>query len=340
MLILNQIKKLNGERSTNSILHILNGKRSSQTIIDIQLYDLSSYFGLYEKLTRNDFEQMVQLMTTNHWITNDKNAVLTLEGEQALTNFNINQRIPSTLNGWQYHHLEANVFNRFMLLTQVLSNISYNNKNYIPIVKDKWLQLQIKQLLVHVEKKQFSKQFYEQLTKCCMEISKVIDPSFIVIHLSGYEKSGKTFLQAAQMFNMELDEYIINFKGALHAFLHEIIHHKMDYPILYDLIAIDEISPITKSTLQTEQLLNEGYSLEDISKLRSLKLSTVEDHLVELAMFRENFSIENYVSNDLKKKIVNASANLQTKKLKRIKEEVQEASYIQIRLSLAEGAKK
>lgn len=340
LLIVFQIQKLNGERSASSILHILNGKRSSQTILDTHLFGLSPFFGLYEKLSRKNFEQIIDFLINQHYITEKDHPILTLEGEIFLKKEWGEINLTTYLNGWKYHHVEESFLYRLQLMTQVLSHTSFSNRSYIPIIKDKKIHLQIKQLLHSVNKNEYANRFYKELYQCSIVVEKEIDPSFVLITLSGYKKSGKTFLQAAQYFQMEMDEYLFYFKSVLHGLVEEITNNPTIYPILHSLVTIDRLTPISQSTLQTEQLLNQGYSLVEISNQRNLKLSTIEDHLVELTMFRDDFRIEPYVSKVLYETILLASEKLNTKKLKKIKEVVTDATYLQIRLTLAKGSVK
>ncbi|HLQ97926.1 MAG TPA: hypothetical protein VK135_04495, partial [Candidatus Dormibacteraeota bacterium] len=43
----------------NSIYHLLTGKRSIQTVQDVHLYQLDRFFGIFKKLNKPTFDQMV-----------------------------------------------------------------------------------------------------------------------------------------------------------------------------------------------------------------------------------------------------------------------------------------
>ena len=60
---------------------------------------------------------------------------------------------------------------------------------------------------------------------------------------------------------------------------------------------------LTFSTEKTYALLKQGYSVTDIMSIRKLKKSTIEDHLVELAIHMKEFSIDPYVSFEKQKQI-------------------------------------
>ena len=92
---------------------------------------------------------------------------------------------------------------------------------------------------------------------------------------------------------------------------------------------------LTVSTRKTLELLNAGYDLNQIAQSRNLKLSTIEDHLVELALNMEDFPIDMYVDKVTQKKVIEISRQESTRQLKQIKNYLKSASYFQIRLVLA-----
>src|SRR3954469_3240333 len=58
-IILYCLKQLKGERTIYSIYHLLNGKKSSQTIQDAHLFSIKKFFRIFESLTRESFEEII-----------------------------------------------------------------------------------------------------------------------------------------------------------------------------------------------------------------------------------------------------------------------------------------
>jgi uncharacterized protein YpbB len=75
--------------------------------------------------------------------------------------------------------------------------------------------------------------------------------------------------------------------------------------------------------------------VEQISRIRNLKRSTIEDHIVEIALHIKNFDLAAYVPKDKEKRILEAAKETSAKKLKLIREYAEDASYFEIRLVLA-----
>ncbi|MCY8098546.1 helix-turn-helix domain-containing protein, partial [Bacillus atrophaeus] len=60
------------------------------------------------------------------------------------------------------------------------------------------------------------------------------------------------------------------------------------------------------------------------------------DHIVEISLHQPSFFIEQYISKEEQQRIVEFAKNMQTNKMKRIREGLhQQFSYFQIRLALA-----
>nr|WP_253286704.1 helix-turn-helix domain-containing protein [Virgibacillus sp. MSJ-26] len=87
--------------------------------------------------------------------------------------------------------------------------------------------------------------------------------------------------------------------------------------------------------MTTYNLLNAGFSPEEIKVRRNLKLNTIYDHIVEISLFDKAFNIDDYVSESVINEIKMAVSNTDSYKLKDIKEKVSdEISFFQIRLVL------
>ena len=54
------IKKFQGERSIYAIFHMLQGKKSSQTIQDAHLYGLTNLYGIMPNFTRLQLKSIVE----------------------------------------------------------------------------------------------------------------------------------------------------------------------------------------------------------------------------------------------------------------------------------------
>lgn len=334
-IILYCIKQLNGERTIYSIYHLLNGKKSSQTIQDSHLFSLKNYFRLFDSLTRESFDKIIKNISNKALIreSGEQRFFLTVAGELRLEK----NPFPSYINGWDYHHLTDLFWERLSLLIQVTSNLVYQETHYVPIQKNKvvhiWLKSTLKNL--QIPRDELGKMLFDELMMC-FEMDKNIDPSILVFRLTGYQKIGLTPLQMAKKFKVEYTDYQINFINVIHFLISTVMYDSSRFPILSDLLkGIKRNDSLTQSSRKTWVLLNQGYSIEQIAGLRHLKTSTIEDHLVEFALNVDNFSIDTYVDIEMQKRILEISRQAETKQLKRIRNDSETTSYFQIRLVLA-----
>jgi uncharacterized protein YpbB len=334
-IILYCLKKLNGERTIFSIYHLLHGKKSSQTIQDVHLFSLKKFFGVCEGMTRESFETIVHRLHEKGWISHSakQRFLLTPLGESLLAK----HPCPPYLNGWENHQLATLFWERLSLFVQVVSNLAFQETNYIPIQKNKDVQAWIKSVLreIRIPKNRIGMALYKELLDCFADVEG-IDPALVVFRLTGYQQIGLTSWQAAKKFKLDVIEYHIGFIHTIHYLLDKIKRDAKRFPLLKFLIDdVKENNELTVSSNKTMELLSKGYSLEMIESSRRLKMSKIEDHLVELAFHLPDFSIDPYVEKALQNQILEISRQSGSRQLKVIKDKMEKASYFQIRLVLA-----
>jgi len=196
-----------------------------------------------------------------------------------------------------------------------------------------WLKSALKEL--KVPRKELGNIVYSELIECFNK-TKEINPAILVFRLTGFQQIGLTPLQIVKKLNMNIHDYHIDFIHTLHYLMQTIKHEPSRFPMLTILIKdFYQQDELTLSSRKTWKLLNQGYSPDMIAKFRHLKLSTIEDHLVEFALHVDHFSIDPYVEQELQTKIVEISREIGKRQLKLIKDKLKAATYFQIRLVLA-----
>jgi uncharacterized protein YpbB len=338
-VILYCLERINGERSVYSVFHLLKGKKSSQTIQDAHLYQLAKLFQSFLFLNREDFDHRLAWCKNRNWITtmSGQNAVLTDEGKTALSNQIKERPLPKYLNGWRHHSLSTHFWERLSLLVQVSSNLAHYRKEYMPVQRKAETQHWLKKFLMRVSKDrdQLAGQLYEELTRCLTH-DPLIRPDFFVIRLTGHDRIGLTSRQAAKFFNEDLMYYHLQFLNVLHFLIDSIYEKQSDYPLLNSMIAdIKKPHAFTLSTTKTYEWLKKGYSIDEIAAARNLKKSTIEDHIVEIALLDPMFDINQFVSPEKQKKILAAAKKADSNKLKQIREWTNGIDYFDIRLVMA-----
>lgn len=324
---------LNNERTVSSAYHLLKGKRSGQTIQDVGIFKLHMYFGLLPKLKRSLFDEAIVELQNQGIIHIEENGFYQMNTDMPVENH------PYYYNGWRYRGNEHQFFSRLSLLVETLSYVKHRIRYFAPTEKNTDTQQFIRAFLKKnaFQTESFRQQLHDELHLCLAHDSLTeLQRELIVSRLSGVNIAGVTWKQLAQMNNLEqMDVYLI-YISSLHLLLNRILTE--DVPILRKLATnIEVTTPLTESTKQTAFYIQKGYSIDQIANVRRLKTSTIEDHIVEMALNIPSFSIEPFLSTPDLQTILSTSEAYQTKKLRVLKEIMPHYSYFQIRLALAKG---
>lgn len=338
IIILNCLYKMNGERTVYSILHILNGKKSSQTIQDIHIFQLTSLFQSFPTLTREQLDDVIYTLYKEKWIVKvgDNHYFINDARKLELENLLKMNPLPNYLNGWRFHAVTEPFWQRLSLLVQVASHLSENSIRYIPVQRNPVTQVWLKDTLhsISVERSEIHKYLYKDIVKCLDGIE--IDPVILTHRLTGIREIGLTADQAALELKIDPARYQLSFSSILHYMIDTIISNEKEYPLLCHMIKGSKRNiTLTASTAKTYTLIQKGYNIEEIVHLRNLKQSTIEDHIIEILLNVPEFPVHSLVSKEKITRIKNTIEQLSSKSLKVIKEQLVDVSYFEIRVVMA-----
>jgi uncharacterized protein YpbB len=336
-LVLSCLQKINGERTTYSIYHLLKGKKSSQTISDAHLFDMTNIFQTFPQLSRNYFDKIIRNHINKNFIqiVDADKFKITTKGMDYLEKVATQMPIPSFLNGWKYHNIQEDFWKRLSLFIQVCSNLINYDSSYIPVQNDIKTSDWVKAILLKLNKnrEELSDELLREVISCLNNGDDIM-PEAVVWKLTGHKQIGLTSIQVAEEFKMDLFYFHLHFLNSIHFMIEKIASNRNQYPILQNLIN-DYEKPInlTNSSLVTYRYLRLGYTIEEIASIRNLKTSTIEDHIVEIALNDQEFLLEPFVPIQLESLIRETIQNLNSKQLKMIRQELDgNISYFQIRL--------
>ncbi len=342
LILLYCINQIKCERSIFGIYHILTGKKSSQTITDGNLYQLSHLFSMMKGISRSELLDCVHQLLTSELIISEApdKYCPTEKGIQYLCESLSNRPIPSSINGWRYYDVGFLFWQRLSLLIQVLSNLIKNQRQYITIQQDQHVLSWTKDFLFSKkgDKHHFSNQLYNECRTCLDQVSE-LEATVFVLKLTSADRIGYTSKQIASIVSE--DEYYIDllFINVLHFILKMTKKDSKSFPILTEISSgLSRTWSLTDSATKTYKFILEGKTIEEIASLRRLKHNTIEDHIVEIAHNVEGFNIAPFVSKVKQQQILKAQNSLQTLKLKQIKDSIElPISYFEIRLVLAKS---
>jgi len=339
VIVLYCLQRIKGERTIYSVLHILNGKKSAQTIQDIHIFELMPLFQTYPNLSRTEFDKIIFALKEREWIKKGKtiqHLVINPKQEDEFERLLIEYPIPVHLNGWKYHRIAVGFWERLSLSVQVASQLAKGVNRYMPIQRNIVVQAWMKQTLQNFsgDRQFLNEQLYHELADCLDD--EAVLPEYLVCRLTGSEHIGLTPEQAAAGFKVDRSYYELYFLSLLHFMLKKILSDKDKFPILRQMVMDDNTAYIlTNSTKATYEYIQKGLSLNEISTIRRLKMSTIEDHIAELVLNIPDFPIEEYVSLNKMAKIKRIAEDTASKSLKEIKKQLPEATYFEIRIVLA-----
>ncbi|UGB29301.1 helix-turn-helix domain-containing protein [Metabacillus sp. B2-18] len=334
------LEQFNGERTVSAIYHLLNGKKSSQTIQDGKLFNVTFLFSLFPKLSRIQSDETWNALLKQGLIEQlpDNKCKLTIEGKEFLKESIGNKPIPEQLNGWNYGDIGRVFWRRLSLLVQVLSNYTYEKKDYLPVTKNQedlqWVKIFLKQ----------QDRSNNELTNCLYKELKDIlntqlskDATIFVQRLTSSQKIGLTFEQIAYKHDEDSIYTYLLFWNVVHSIIQSLQTNKDKYLLLNEIIQDKwHIEGFTSSTKITRSYLLQGLDPAEIATVRRLKQSTIEDHIVEITLHDQQYIPTPFLNEEDYNKIMGAITKLKTHQLKKVREFLNnEYSYFQIRLTYA-----
>lgn len=328
-----------GGRSVSAIYHLLKGKRSIQTVQDAHIYKLGNYYGVYKTLRKHDFNEYIKKLVTNKLILlEDNSTAIPTDSGYKLLEETKNSSTVHYFNGMEYYHSTQLFFERLKLLIQTVTNSVKGNLNFIPIVDKPSVTGWVKERYYNVRQhqKHFLYQIHDELYELLSCLSDR-EASIFVDCITGFQHYGMSTSQLAAHYDINRIDAPLILTAIVQRMLQIIEHAKGEYPLLSAVLNdMTENSKLTNSANKTNGLLNRKYTAEEIASIRHLKLNTVYDHLVEIALFDKQFPLETYINELQRQEIITAIKKLNTYKLKEIKQEIDDTiSYFQIRLVLA-----
>ena len=331
--------RFKGERSLSAVYHLLTGKKSSQTIQDGKLFNIGQFFGVLKKLKRAKLDHHVFSLQQDGLIKPNEHEgyIITSSGREIVASFLDSNPLPEYLAGWQYHQLSDVYWQRLSLFIQSLSYSIHDNMSFYPISKDETIQNWVKKHFPGTKEKRLlvAEKLFQEMETILKKIPDR-DACLFVMRLSGRERTGLTISQLADMQKISYEETSIRFQSVIHAFLKLVRDHSSQFPILTSMIeGVGGELPLTLSTKQTYKLIESGMTMEQIADFRRLKRSTIEDHVVEIAINVPDFSIDAFVDPKAQEEIRLASKEINSQRLKLIKNYVKDQyTYFEIRLTL------
>lgn len=337
-LYLTLMGQFNGDRSPSAVFHLLKGKRTSQTIQDGFTYGVHPFFKSFPYVSRDNFDKDLKVFQVQGWVEESgvNQCELTRRGKEALEQFRETYDVPQGLNGWQVEGQIDLFWPRLTLMVQTLSHLLVDKKNFLTLTSDPVVLQWGKQFFLSspYSRKDLANRLYEDLHRF-LETRPEQQQTLFVHRLSGYQKEGVTFDQLSFYFNKEKEELLVTFKAALDACVTQVMQAPEDFSILSKLINSVTKTTMTHSAQETYEWFKRGLSLDAIATKRGLKLSTIHDHIVEIARLNPSRIPEELLPEEIRLAILAVLQTNPSRRLSELKKQLPDScTYFHIRLAL------
>ncbi|GAA0481333.1 helix-turn-helix domain-containing protein [Salinibacillus aidingensis] len=339
-ILLACIDRIDDEKSFSSIYHLLKGKRSAQTIQDAKAYGLSPIFGILKSLTKNQFRNSLLKLHKDEYIEwkGEETVSLTSTGKSYLSIRKSQEPELAWFDGFNLHHIAPHFRLRLLLWIQTASNLLKNHSHFIPVNDQREVATWVK-TFYQKKKNQLDAHFaslHEELHQL-LKLHQPFHADIFVATLTGFRKIGLSKQQIAEKWNLTIEDAELYLQSSIHFILNKVHQNQTEFPTLSEFIPHELMQlPLTASAGKTRKLLKQGYTIEQISRRRNLKVNTIQDHIVEIIHVDPSYPVDSFVSAEAEQIIRNKISELNTKRLKVIKEQLPESiSYFMIRIVMA-----
>ncbi len=269
-------------RRIKLIQNLLNGKRTVSTLFwamrygilqysaILKTYDLNSINGAIKKLIVDGLAEQVDefqyQLTTKGQIKKDS----------VKESFYILQN-----TSYQYDY-DVNEFKaRILLAIQSVSEYSYQNKNYYPVKTDMKSSMIVKRWFIQ-NKVEIVSRLEDYLTKYLSQVDEK-KANIIAQQMIGHDVYGMTNGQLADSMGVSnVEAFFMEYDGWVD-FINYIIND--DDQLLLPLINDVRTLKMNHHAIQTYNQFVSGNTLDQIANNLSVKLSTVREHLLEMAIW-------------------------------------------------------
>ncbi|WCK56038.1 helix-turn-helix domain-containing protein [Aneurinibacillus sp. Ricciae_BoGa-3] len=335
-------QRLSGQRTPRALVHLMKGRKNNQVLSDASLFQLSLLYGFLSAWDNKEIENVVGELFELHWITQQQEgskAILLCTDEakgqlaawEQIYRYSACMQAVSTV---QTRERTVRFWKRLELLVQTLSNLTQQQHRFLPVIEERNVQHEVRRILKQYGTQELARQLKLELAEWMGHLSEW-EQKIVLLRLSGKQKAGQTYNQIGELL-AKPEGFVLMHQlrmGAERIRTMDSVQTE-GFSVLRLLDDCAEETALSESARHTKNLLDEGLSLMEIQKRRSLKRGTIEDHLVEIALSSPLFDITRFVERDKIDFIHAIMHSHQTRRLGEIKRIAGEScTYLDIRLA-------
>ncbi len=295
-------------RRAKGIFNVLRGRRTVSTLFAGLTYgcldQLDSWHGVpLEKFVAT----AAQLQSTGDLVSPTPGYYqLTAQGVTRQKKQRALRYQPVALHGFQTTDVR-----RFAALSQlalqVASEAAHRENRYYPVTTDPGVQAIVKAWFRRFHSPTLGRTIFDGLQAFLMSLPDELAQIFVQ-SLTGYQFPGQTDAQLATTFKRSPVEMLVIRKDLMCRWVIWLSQHQTD-PLWALLAPLVKASPVSSSAQRTFQDFLQVDDLEMISKRRHLKLSTVREHLLEVAILTPDFPFERLLTKTVSQQLTTIFAD-------------------------------
>ncbi|MGO0060965.1 helix-turn-helix domain-containing protein [Brevibacillus fluminis] len=352
--VIGGLAPLAGERTTQALYHIFQGRRANQTYQDVEIFQLYPYYRLFPRLSREHWQKTMETCVEHNLIVLEKMSGTTPKMTFALTE----KGQACRAEGWERYELSKwlaplqesiqgpelqEMWLRLHLLIQTVSQLIDDALSFFPQVGQRTIQAWVKLQLRDKEKREdWKRGLYDELALLLDGLEPQLQ-RLLIGQWSGARKTGMTMQQIALSEERPPSLVIVMMMSALALCKKQLqAGGARQFPLLSCLVeqkkggsAGKGSTLLSSSAEATLAMLGQGLGIAEIAAARQLRANTIEDHLVEIALRVPEWDMSDYLQPEDMAAIIQAARQLKTRRLRMIKDHFgTKYTYLQIRLAL------
>ncbi|BDZ30972.1 helix-turn-helix domain-containing protein [Lactiplantibacillus sp. WILCCON 0030] len=277
-------------RRPKALANVLRGKRTVSTLFAGLTTGTLAYLDSWHGVALPTFEAATAQLVADGWLVAAQPGYLQLTAAGVERQKQLAQTLYLPTAWVQFQQADVRQFTAVsQLALQVVSEAVHQQRRYYPITTDRTIQRQVKHWFRQWQSPTLGTQIYADL----VTFLKTQSPQAAAVFsqsLTGFAFPGQTDQQLAGQFERSPVEILVMRKD-LSCHWVAWLKQTPTSPIAALLQPMLKVNPVSSSAWQTYQDYQSGQNLAQIAQARQLKLSTVREHLLEVAILWPEFPV-------------------------------------------------
>ncbi|KPN79742.1 hypothetical protein RZ56_04110 [Apilactobacillus kunkeei] len=282
-------------RRIKLIQNLLNGKRTVSTLFWAMRYGLLQYSAILKTYDLNSINDDIKKLIDNGLADPVDEYQYQLTNKGQIKKDSLKESFYILKNASYQYDYDVNEFkSRLLLAIQSVSEYSYQNKNYYPVKTDMKSAMIVKRWFIQ-NKLEIIKRLEGYLTKYLSQIDEQ-EANIIAQQMIGHDVFGMTNRQMADNMSISnVEAYFMEYDGWVD-FINYIIND--DDKLLFPLISDIRTLKMNHHAILTYKQFVSGNTLYQIANNLRVKISTVREHLLEMAIWlpRDKFPYDKIIN--------------------------------------------